>query len=383
MNGEQDDSIRNVEMMRGIAAMVVAYFHCRVIAWVGIRNYADMHHVAFSLNTLLAYVTIPLVWGSIGVPIFFVISGYCIHRGHAAKLARDPRYRLDAADFLLRRFVRIYPVLLFALLLTLALDSISLHFMPHNDRLGDLGLTTFVANLLALQGIAAPTFGSNGALWTLALEIQFYALYPLLFAVQRRFGCNRTMIALALLNAASYVLFERHGITVFTSYWLSWYLGAWIAQWQLGGGRAPVRRLGVLAAATLAIGCAVSFASQYSAFQLWAVAFALFLPITLQTRTGRSLLMRCLAKVGEFSYSLYVVHLPVFVLLVSWLFHSAKPDSILYSMGFFLIALAVAYVFHLLVERPVLGVLRKMSSRRARRVTKLAAPDLLPLDGRR
>jgi peptidoglycan/LPS O-acetylase OafA/YrhL len=52
-------------------------------------------------------------------------------------------------------------------------------------------------------------------------------------------------------------------------------------------------------------------------------------------------------------------------------------------MGFFLIALAVAYVFHLLVERPVLGVLRKMSSRRARRVTKLAAPDLLPLDGRR
>ncbi|MGF6722881.1 peptidoglycan/LPS O-acetylase OafA/YrhL [Paraburkholderia sp. GAS41] len=383
MNGKQDDSIRNVEMMRGIAAMVVAYFHCRVIAWVGIRHYAEMSHVVFSLDTLLAYVTIPFVWGSIGVPIFFVISGYCIHRGHAAKLARDPRYRLDAADFLLRRFVRIYPVLLFALLLTLALDSISLQFVPHNERLGDLGLTAFVGNLLALQGIAVPTFGSNGALWTLALEIQFYALYPLLFAAQRRLGSSRTLVALALLNAASYGLFERHGITVFTSYWLSWYLGAWVAQWQLAGGRAPVGRLGVLAALLLVAGCAVSFESQYSGFQLWALAFALFLPIVLQARTGRSLAMRCLEKVGEFSYSLYVVHIPVFVLLVSWLFHSVKPDSIFYSMGFFLIALGVAYVFHLLVERPVLRMLRKMSSRRAGRVTKLASADLLPLDGRR
>jgi len=383
MNGERDDSIRNVEMMRGIAAMVVAYFHCRVIAWVGIRHYSDMPHVALSLDSVLAYLTIPMVWGAIGVPVFFVISGYCIHRGHAAKLARDPCYRLDAADFLVRRFVRIYPVLLCALLLTLALDTVSLHFIPHNDRLRDLSLTTLVANLMALQGIAAPAFGSNGALWTLALEIQFYALYPLLFALQRRLGCNRTLASIAVLNLVSYALFERRGITLFASYWLSWYLGAWIAQWQIAGKRAPAIRLAVPAAALLAAGCVVSFDSQYSAFQLWALAFALFLPLVLQARVGRSLLTRGFEKVGEFSYSLYVVHLPVFVLLVSWLFHSVKPDSIFVSFGFFAIALLVAYVFHLLVERPVLRLLRKMSSQRARRMPAHSTAELLPLDGRR
>ncbi len=69
-------------------------------------------------------------------------------------------------------------------------------------------------------------------------------------------------------------------------------------------------------------------------------------------------LVRGLEKAGTFSYSIYIVHLPVFVLLTSWLFNSVKPDSILYSIGFFFIALGVAYAFHLLVERPVLSCWR-------------------------
>src|SRR6516225_6215938 len=138
MKSGDADSTRNVEAMRGIAAMIVAYFHCRVIAWVGIREYIAGHHALFSLDTVLAYLTIPFVWGSIGVPIFFVISGYCIHRSYAARLARNPLYQLDAGDFLLRRFIRIYPVLFCALLLTFALDSFSASYWPHNDRLGDI-----------------------------------------------------------------------------------------------------------------------------------------------------------------------------------------------------------------------------------------------------
>ncbi len=93
------DGNRNVEAMRGVAAMIVAYFHGRVIAWVGIHQFASTHGLTWSLDSVLAYVTIPMVWGSIGVPVFFVISGYCIHRNHAAKHARDPHYRLDARDF--------------------------------------------------------------------------------------------------------------------------------------------------------------------------------------------------------------------------------------------------------------------------------------------
>jgi peptidoglycan/LPS O-acetylase OafA/YrhL len=380
MKSGDGDSTRNVEAMRGIAAMIVAYFHCRVIAWVGIREYAAGHHSLFSLDTVLAYLTIPFVWGSIGVPIFFVISGYCIHRSHAARLARNPHYQFDAGDFLLRRFVRIYSVLFFGLLLTLVLDSFSANFLPHNERLGDLSLRAFAGNLFALQGIAAPIYGSDGALWTLSLEIQFYALYPLLFAVHRRLGPNRTLAALVLLNALSYGLLERNGIVAFSSYWAAWYLGAWIAERDVRGAMPAGHRVGVVALALLAFGCAVPV--QYFQFQIWALAFAPFLAIMLHTRASRTLIMRMLEKVGEFSYSLYIVHIPIFVALVSWQFNSVKPTSILWSLGYFFIALALAYVFHLLVERPAMNALRRMSTRRTALRAQLAAPSVLPVDER-
>ena len=65
-----------IDAMRGFAALLVAYFHCRQVEWVGMQSF---HHVvgkSFDLNTIVAYLTLPIAWGSAGVPIFFVISGY-------------------------------------------------------------------------------------------------------------------------------------------------------------------------------------------------------------------------------------------------------------------------------------------------------------------
>jgi peptidoglycan/LPS O-acetylase OafA/YrhL len=356
---------QSIDMMRGIAAMAVAYFHCRVVTWIGIRAFAAGHHASFSLDTVLAYLTIPFVWGPIGVPIFFVISGYCIHCSHAGRLARNPQYRLDARDFLWRRFIRIYPVLFCALLLTFALDSISLHYWPHNATLGDLGLRTFGANLFALQGIDAPIYGSNTALWTLSLEVQFYVLYPLLFAVQRRLGPNWVLAGLMLLGLVSYVVLERRAILIFSTYWSAWYLGAWIAEREVRGLRFPRAFVLVASPLLLAIGgMAISRdGMRYVWVQTWALAFVPFLDMMLHARPRRAFALRALGKVGEFSYSLYIVHMPIFIALVSWMFHSTRQVSILWSVEFFFIALAAAYVFHLLVERPAIEMLRRRASR--------------------
>jgi peptidoglycan/LPS O-acetylase OafA/YrhL len=331
-----------------------------------LHAFAADHHARFSLDAVLAYLTIPFVWGPIGVPIFFVLSGYCIHRSHAIRFAHHPQYRLDARDFLWRRFVRIYPVLFCALLLTFALDSISLRLSAHIEPSVDLSLRTFAANLFALQDIAAPTYGSNTALWTLSLEIQFYLLYPLLFAVQRRLGPNRLLAVLMVLGALSCALLERRGVLIFTTYWSSWYLGAWLAEREVRGLRFS-RWLLAFATPVLLVfgGLALTRASVRYAWVLpWALAFTPVLDALLHTRASGSRAMRMLEKVGEFSYSLYLVHLPIFYVLVAWLLGSTRPASILWSIGFFFVALAAAYVFHLLVERPALGLLRRTSRRR-------------------
>nr|WKF56006.1 hypothetical protein HUO10_000450 [Paraburkholderia busanensis] len=356
-----------IDAMRGFAALLVAYFHCRQIEWVGMQAFHQSAGHGFSLDKLAAYLTFPIAWGSAGVPIFFVISGYCIHRGGALKLAANPAYRLDTGNFWVRRFARIYPVLLAALVLTLALDWFSLQLPPVSHKIREIGWQAFLVNLFSLQGVAGKTYGSNGALWTLSLEVQFYAIYPLLFALRRRIGMTNVLAAIAVVNVVSAYALERHDIQFFTSYWFSWTLGAWIADVKAhanlhaqAGAQAGARSPGwlyALAALFIALGCAAFHFGQYGAFQFWAIGFAFYLYKALDRgNAGRreSWGTRVLSRFGDFSFSLYLIHLPIFVLLSSLLYRSALQMTIWPSFAYMLVAIPVAYVFYRLVELPAM-----------------------------
>lgn len=367
----------SIDVMRGAAAIFVAYLHGREVSWEGMReNLAGLHHVGSlsagaMIDTLLALLTFPVAFGSIGVPIFFVLSGYCIHRGQARKIRQDPAFRLATPAFLTRRLVRIYPVLIGALLLTLALDTVSTQLVPDHYKLHELSTASFLINLFALQGIAGAPFGSNGALWTLALEIQFYLAYPLVLRLRQTIGLTRVSVLILGINAVSYALFERNQIIVFTSYYASWWLGAWLAERPLGNGNGSAASRYALAGAVLvATGCAVMMRipvrGQYFAFQIWALGFTLAFPY-LNTCFRNGTLAHGFRQIGAFSYSLYAIHLPVFVLLSCWFYGAAKPRSIVVSLLFLAVSIGVAWVFYLLIERPSI---RWLASRPAR----VAAP---------
>ncbi|WP_179400801.1 acyltransferase family protein [Burkholderia guangdongensis] len=346
-----------IDAMRGFAALLVAYFHCRQVVWVGMQSFHHVYGHALSPGVLAGYLTFPFAWGSAGVPIFFVISGYCIHRNAALKLAADPAYRLDAPNFWARRFVRIYPVLLAALLLTLALDAISLQFAPVSHKIRDIGVTAFLVNLFSLQGVAGYTYGSNGALWTLSLEIQFYAIYPLLFAARKRFGMPAVLATVALVNVVSAWVLERHDLQFFTSYWLSWTIGALIADVRAqrpGAAGAVSRGWYAAAAVLLAAGCGAFHFGQYGAFQLWAAGFACFLYRALAQPPRMNAPMRVFGWFGDFSYSLYLVHLPLFVCIGSVLYRSELQLPIWPSFAFMAAAIPVAYLFYRLFEQPAM-----------------------------
>jgi peptidoglycan/LPS O-acetylase OafA/YrhL len=91
--------------------------------------------------------------------------------------------------------------------------------------------------------------------------VQFYVIYPLLFALRRRVGMPAIVAAVALVNVASAWLLERHDLQFFTSYWLSWTVGAWIAdvraQPARGATAVPSRWWYGAAALLLAAGCGV------------------------------------------------------------------------------------------------------------------------------
>ncbi len=361
-------NLKDIDVLRGVAALIVAGMHIRNITWVGMREFShQMDGWAFP-GAILGYVTFPLTWGLIGVPIFFVLSGYCIHRSQAIARARHGSFQLPVANFLARRFVRIYPVLFGALLLTAACDWISRHYILNGEQIGDTGLGLFLVNLFALQGIAGETYGSNGALWTLSIEIQFYILYPLLLRLMSRLGNLTTFWVLAILNAASYFALERHGYSVFSSYYVSWYLGALVAEAEVDGVfaeelssfRSPVSLNG-FSLALLCAGCALSLVSSYIAFQLWAVAFALFLfGVRKRGTEMRGATAAILRFIGTFSFSLYIVHVPITMLILSVFLHSTHQASIMPFYGALLAVTCCSYLFSLVCERPALAWSQKI-----------------------
>jgi peptidoglycan/LPS O-acetylase OafA/YrhL len=357
----------DLNWLRGAAALSVALLHCREVTWVGLRQFHAQDTGGHFLDLVLAYLCSPVVWGSAGVAVFFVISGYVIHASPARKLARDPAWRLDTRTFYLRRFVRIYAVLLLALVLTYLLDSVSRQFAPALPNLRDISPIAFFANLLALQGSVVPDFGSNGPLWTLAIEIHFYAAYPLLLIARRHLSPGALLGGSAALAAVSYAILGPHNIEFFTTYYVCWLLGFYAAELQAAGRRPlGVAGLGIAAACFAILGCGVFFVSQVGAFVLWSIAtfFYLLRVFEMPAKTGR--VIRALSGVGVFSYTLYAVHEPIAVFLVSVSNHGEKSMSMLVPLVALVIVVMASYLLYLIAEKPSIAWLEKHASERPR-----------------
>lgn len=366
-------NLADIDLFRGVAAFVVAAMHTRNVTWVGIREYWAINGTNATPESLVSYLTFPLVWGSMGVPIFFVISGFCIHRGQAVTRARSGAFQLPAGNFLIRRFFRIYPVIAGALLLTLLCDSLSRQYYPNSVKLGDTGVTAFLLNLFSLQGVAGSTYGSNSPLWTLSIEVHFYLLYPVLLLAMGRLGSLGTLLAMVVVNAISYFVFQLQGYMVFPSFYTSWYLGALVAEAESDRTMSerlasPGLRAGMyaLALAGMGIGCLVFFRNNFIAFQIWAVAFAVFLfAVITRRRAIRGPLARMFRWMGTFSFSLYIVHMPVAVLIHSMTFHSVRQASIWPFILTLVAVIGTAYVFFWIFERPALAWSRRFKARSA------------------
>jgi len=145
-----------------------------------------------------------------GVPIFFVISGFLITQS----FERNPA---DLKGYLWRRGLRIFPAMWVCLVVTLA-ALWSFGFLG-----GDFILTKTFAAWLAGQVSFAQFYNpehfrefgigvANGALWTITVELQFYAFVPILYWLGRRLGKMSSVLTgvLFLVSFGAYCMMDHH-----------------------------------------------------------------------------------------------------------------------------------------------------------------------------
>ena len=358
----------SIDALRGVAALAVVFFHARAMSWIGIRALWNANKLAPNLNAYLGYLTFPVIFGWTAVPLFFVLSGYCIHRPHVAKLARDADYRIDLKTYFIRRLWRIYPVLLAAIVFTALLDAYTRHYFPLDVKLGDNSPGNFLANLLSLQGIAGTPYGTNVPLWTLSMEIHFYLVYPLLFTLTKRRGPRVTIMVVAAISLLSLAIIRvtHLNLVIFLPFWFTWTVGFLVAEREAGRFKINLRAWRIPIALALLIACALTLKNSLDlAEPLYAPAFGVLLAWSTTAR-GEAFWARrgqLLARVGIVSFSLYAFHYPFIIFLRSLWLNGQKSSSIAVPIAISRLCVGLGYLMFWLVERWSLKVPQRWSGR--------------------
>jgi peptidoglycan/LPS O-acetylase OafA/YrhL len=302
-----------INALRGFAALAVAWGH--FVAGQG------------------KYLGLSGKYGYLGVDIFFVISGFVI----PWSLYRSRYVLSDYPRFLLKRNVRLYPPYLASIAITILATNfvlVPLFHIPH--------MTVSGRDLLLHFGYLNDLFHApwvNVVYWTLAIELQWYLLVGLmmpLLASARRSARFAAILAMVL---PYFVIYWDRLVFHFLPVFL---IGVFVFQYRA---RIIARRemLGFLAVMVLAM-------YRVSGWLVPAVAVPTGLLIAFSSFENP-----IADRVGDISYSLYLLHLPIGVSVIGcfshWLPYSGYYIGVLDVIGV-AASMWAAWVMYQFIEKP-------------------------------
>ena len=355
--------VQVLDGVRGLAILMVLLLHC--------VHLSPTNGIAVLINRAAGL-------GWLGVDLFFVLSGYLI-TGILLRERGGPNY---FRNFYARRALRIFPAYYFVLavvFLTLPL-------------LGDAGrysatraefpyLLVYLQNWLRVvegYGTGWPVFNH---MWSLAIEEQFYLLWPLLVLIAPRSAFPR--ICLWLVGLA---IFSKLVLLAAHAGWHAIYMsttarvdalaiGAWIATLQPGqipgvrrwfkwagvGGMMIFLAIGILGL-TGNSRLAAAFGTTAGTFVFGWLLFAIH-SHTLTPRLAHALDLGALRWLGRYSYGIYLLHYPVYwpiAIVLSSQFGAVDPqvlpNTANIAIGVLTVAvtLLLSVLMYRLIEAPAL-----------------------------
>lgn len=167
----------NLDMLRLILASLVVLSHANDIYQI-VGNHPERHSL-FLLHL-----------SDVAVSAFFVISGMLTYISYQ----RDP----NTARFYLRRLFRIFPAYWFLILLQIVVFAVVFHDSFSAERFpGYVFFNVITANFIEPSFIDK-VWAINGALWTIKIEVAYYLMLPFLFPLLKSRAGLAAMILLSL-----------------------------------------------------------------------------------------------------------------------------------------------------------------------------------------
>lgn len=349
--------IHQFESLRGIAAMWVVVSHMLLISEIGIKYLSD---------------------GASAVELFIILSGFVITLMRLNTPESYPAY-------LVRRIGRLYPLYLVALtlgLLTTALYAqvIGPSFWGGSESEGFIErgvserehLASHIGlHLAMLHGMVPDTWlpqanlTISGPLWSISLEWQFYLIAPLLIAALAAGAARRWVAPLVAgaLIALGYFLARQYwqgGVPSFLPLRLPMFaVGILCALYWKRAHGTPPWKLALIVGAAFGV-CVLLGAGRLATLMWFGTYFvaATHDRLAAASAINRILVSRGLRWIGERSYGIYVLHMPVALSVGYWLVPhftqmGQKLSLLAMSVGTLAVVLPAAALCYRCVEVPM------------------------------
>lgn len=366
--------------MRVIAAVMVVTWHCFILLF-----YSE----AAVTNTYLRALVTLLTLGHQAVVIFFVLSGFWVG-GEVIKAFKADRFKWS--EYMVRRVVRLWLVLIPVLFLSLLLGTIGSRAYPDAVSYGSkgllpdagtyqqtLGLTNFLRNLFFIQPDSKHYFALDLPLWSLSYEFWFYLWFPamlaVVYAIKKR--SSVFVVALNVVVLAAIVAFPvkygRHEIIYFFPCYL---LGALVFSIRSSGKvpawlRNPKLSLAAMIVATYAARVLTRYGFDHKQFDLtrysdWALSFfaAWLVLATWDKRLPKPLVG--ISGYARSTFSLYAIHVPLIGLIATALTNVERQTLDVRSVFYYLLlmgaSLLAGYLLSQGTERWTVPVRKRVSA---------------------
>ncbi|HCJ7266124.1 acyltransferase family protein [Vibrio cholerae] len=333
--------VNNIQFLRAVACLLVIFAHIELGFF---KQDVDAGFFSF---------------GSIGVDLFFIISGYIMML--VSTKYNDVLFNFtDSAHFLKRRLLRVIPLNTFFIILSIAITYAFLNFGYTNNYAIYHFPETKLSIVYFLQSTFFLHFGMasiNAIAWTLQYEAIFYFLFSMsIFLGIDRFKFFSAFSFLILsISLAGYNLSDFYQV-ILSPLHLEFFMG--IIVFKLVHSEKKNMNLSMLLLSALALYAArffigFSFGNLLDRVLDYGVIALLVFIIAIWIE-GLLTVPKAIKHIGDASYSIYLTHWLIVILFACYFeYIPFKPNFIVFVFMNFIVSIAVSLLIFKYLERPI------------------------------
>ncbi len=348
--------------------------------WVVMHHAIETCHPERLVTVPVAGTIVQMLFrGQFAVMVFLVLSGFCLYYPLVRKAPRAPALPCGYYTYITRRARRIYPpyiaAIAFCLTMVFALPEMGVGADKFWNSVFPISGPIIVSHLFMVHNlIPGHSTRIDPPMWSIGLEWQLYLLFPILVWAMLRFRPIAILAATLLLGICCRLPVPHMaplGQTLLRdgpfAYGMVFAAGMVAARMIVDRNNSLPR---IVLLSTIGAG---AFVIRYGSgngllHDLMAMAFTvavLLLALDSNSAASRLLSWRPLVRIGQFSYSIYLIHVPLLHLAFTKLQpFNLSNDTTLIVLEFvgIPIIVAISYIFHLGFEKPFMRAQKSITN---------------------